>query len=189
MKASLKFLILFAVTSLLIPCFTASAQTEGVTTIKIDGPKLSATIINFGEISEDENRTSIPSQDSHNDSLFVMEANTVPQFYPSEDNSKITIKIGTQFGILVQLDGTEDGSIIPVKTRWTHPKFNDGVKIEEWPSPMNVGYGRYAGWVIESEDEMVAGNWTVEILFKGKVIASKTFQITPSLDGHIHLKK
>ena len=142
---------------------------------------VSATIINFGQIEhtaeEQATETAIESDDSHTGSLFVMHPDMVPTFMQVKNKSKINLRLGVQFGIEVQLNGAKVGHIVPVKTRWTHPKFKDGVTVEEWPSPMNIGYGRYAGWVIENESELVPGNWMVEILFKGKVIARQTFEL------------
>jgi len=139
---------------------------------------LKATIIGYGEIEGRQQDTAINSKNSHNGSLFVMDKNVVPAF--KSDINKIAIKQNSQFGIEVQLDGGLDGAVIPVKTRWTHPKFSDGATVEEWDSPMNIGYGRYAGWVVENESELVEGDWTIEILYKGKVLAAKTFEIIVS---------
>lgn len=142
--------------------------------------KIAATIIDHGVIDSTPKAsdTAEESKESHNGALFVMDADEVPTFKKSEDKSKIFIKPGVQFGIEVQLDGGRDQDVIPVRTRWTHPKFEDGVVTEEWASPMNIGYGRYAGWVVEDDSEMVAGDWTVEILYQGKAIARQTFHVS-----------
>ncbi len=137
---------------------------------------IKADIIDFGVISADHKESAIASKDSHTGSLFEMAAEEAPTFI--NRSGSFSIELGTQFGIEVQLTGDTDGKIIPVRTRWTHPRFSDGVTVEEWPSPMNIGYGRFAGWVIENNSELVPGKWKVEILFESKVIAEKEFNIT-----------
>jgi len=143
--------------------------------------KISATIVGFGEVAptseEAATETAIESANSHTGSLFIMDRDMVPTFKQKQNSASIHMALGVQFGILVQLNGESDGAIIPVRTRWTHPKFEDGISVEEWPSPMNIGYGRYSGWIIENESEMQPGKWKVEILYKNKVIAQQTFEV------------
>jgi hypothetical protein len=143
---------------------------------------VSATIISAGEILPITKTTSIQSDDSHNGALFEMDANEVPTFKQSLHPEHISAIVGTEFGILVQVDGGKPLKLANVRTRWTHPKFSDGVTVEEWPSPMNFGYGRYAGWVIEDLSELVPGKWKVEILYKGKILASQVFNVELASD-------
>ncbi len=143
---------------------------------------VSAAIISAGEILPTTKTTAIQSDDSHNGALFVMDAEEVPTFKQSLHSERISTIVGTEFGILVQIDGGKPLNIVNVRTRWTHPKFSDGVTVEEWPSPMNFGYGRYAGWVIEDPSELVPGKWKVEILYKGKIIASQVFNVELASD-------
>ena len=137
-----------------------------------------AQIVDYGMIVPSDNHTSMASEDSHNGALFVMDPLEVPTFRPSADKQVIHAEIGVQFGILVQVEGFPDGDVVPVRTRWTHPQFKDaGVTVETWDSPMNSGYGRFAGWILEEPQELVPGDWSVEIVYGEKVIARQVFHV------------
>jgi hypothetical protein len=144
----------------------------------VKAEEVSAVILDYGEIEPPAEDAPMASKDSHTGYLHVMNAYDRPRFKPSNDKEHIAVRIGTHFGIFVQVKGGPHLEVVPVRTRWTHPKFSDGAQIEEWDSPMNSGLGRYAGWIMEKQEELLAGDWKVEILYQGKVIAEQTFHIS-----------
>ena len=141
---------------------------------------VTATIVDYGQVAVPHigEESAIDSSDSHSGSLFVMSATAVPEFTPTEHKDTFAITYESRFGVYVQIDGGSDLTIAPIRTRWTHPPFADGATVEEWDSPMNFRLARYAGWVIEDSTELVAGDWTVEILYRGATLTSQTFHIT-----------
>jgi hypothetical protein len=140
-----------------------------------------AELIAWGEIEADP---SIAQQDEPQTVMGhvnVMHELETPRFKQGE--SVIHAKIGTRFGLSVQMVGSPDEAVVHgVSTRVTHPAMTNPATMEtstqsEWDSPMNIGYARFAGWQFEEPWELVGGDWKIEILYRGKVLISKDFQI------------
>ena len=167
-------LFLIAKVLFLTNIFDSNAETiQKVKVTNID-------IVNCGEI---ENSPSIAFQEEKetiHGHLFVMDSLETPSFKPG--CPKIVAKIGTQFGIQVQVNGSPDSAIANLRTRVTHPlmrnpKTEEEGTQDEWDSPMNIGYARYAGWQFEEDWELLPGAWKIEILHKDKVLASQEFTV------------
>lgn len=140
-----------------------------------------AELIAWGEIEADP---SIAQQDEPQTVMGhvnVMHELETPRFKQGE--SVIHAKIGTRFGLSVQMVGSPDEAVVyEVSTRVTHPPMTnpetkDTSTQSEWESPMNIGYARFAGWQFEEPWELVGGDWKIEILYKGKVLVSKDFKV------------
>jgi hypothetical protein len=138
-------------------------------------------LINCGEI---EPKQSIAQQDEPqtiSGHVNVMDALETPKFKPG--CPLVRAKIGTRFGIQVQVQGDLDGFVVrDLTTRVTHPSITNpstgktGI-VDEWASPMNIGYARYAGWTFDESWELAPGAWKIEILHKGVVLVSKEFTV------------
>jgi hypothetical protein len=111
----------------------------------------------------------------------VMDELETPRFKPGCPH--IRARMGTRFGLSIQLDGQPDGAVVSeVSTRVSHPAMKNPVTQDlstqsEWQSPMNIGYARFAGWQFEEPWELVAGAWKIEILYRGEVLVSKDFKV------------
>jgi hypothetical protein len=98
--------------------------------------------------------------------------------------STTTIKaaVGTTFGIFVKLLGEPDGAVVTSHFRCIHPKLTDPAsarssETDDWESPRPIGMPRYVSYTFDRDWELVAGKWTIQVLFDGKVLAEKTFDV------------
>ncbi len=150
-------------------------------TVSYAQPVRKIEIIKCGEI---EAAPSIAQQDEPQTvggHVNVMDALETPNFKPG--CPLVKAKIGTRFGIQVQVQGDLDGLVVrDLTTRVTHPALTNpstGITstMDEWASPMNIGYARFAGWQFEEQWELAPGTWKIEIRHRGKTLAFKEFEL------------
>lgn len=160
---------------------TGSSKSTKRHSISLPTSVTGAELVAYGEIDADP---SIAQQDEPQTVMGhvnVMHELETPRFKQGE--SVIQAKIGTRFGLSVQMVGSPDEAVVyEVSTRVTHPPMTNPASKEtstqsEWESPMNIGYARFAGWQFEEPWELVGGDWKIEILYKGKVLVSKDFKV------------
>jgi len=99
-----------------------------------------------------------------------------------ENTSRVNASIGTTFGMLVKLLGEPKGAMITAHFRCIHPKLTEAVsgqtrEADEWESPRPIGTPRYVSYTFDHDWEIKPGNWTIQVLSDGKVIAEKTFDV------------
>ncbi|MCO6430987.1 MAG: DUF3859 domain-containing protein [Deltaproteobacteria bacterium] len=139
-------------------------------------PQLKAEIQNCGEIDASLPTDSIDAPGSHTGRVAVMAAEEIPRFKPGCPN--ISARIGTRFGIIVNVIGERKKEIISeLVTRVTHPPFEGKGISDEWESPMRTGEPRFAGWIFEHSEELVAGEWTIEIRLGTEMLARQVFYV------------
>ena len=100
--------------------------------------------------------------------------------------STTTIKaaVGTTFGILVKLLGEPEGALVTSHFRCIHPKLTDPAsgrssETDDWESPRPIGTPRYVSYTFDRDWELAPGKWTIQVLFDGKILAEKTFEVIP----------
>jgi hypothetical protein len=91
--------------------------------------------------------------------------------------------VGTSFGLRVIVRGRPRLTIVPLRTRVTHPPLsNPGTgktnTVDEWASPINAELPRYTGWRFDHPWEVVPGAWRIELLDQDRPIAVQVFTIT-----------
>ncbi len=99
-----------------------------------------------------------------------------------QSTSTIKPTVGATFGILVKLLGEPNGAVITSHFRCIHPKLTDPVsgrsgESDDWESPRPIGAPRYVSYTFDHEWELVPGKWTIQVLYDGKIIAEKTFNV------------
>lgn len=97
---------------------------------------------------------------------------------------RIPGRVGVHFGFRFQVDGSPQLAVIPLRVRVLHPAFTNpstgrSWKTDEWDAPGNIGIPRFTGWAFDEPYEVVPGEWTIQVLMKGRVIAKKKFRIVP----------
>ena len=95
----------------------------------------------------------------------------------------IAAELGMSFGIKLILHGPPKMTIVPLRTRVTHPPITNSTSgvtttVDEWDSPMNVGIPRYIGWSFDNSWELVPGVWVMELLDHQRPILAQQFTIT-----------
>ncbi len=157
--------------------FSSPVTAELRVPIEVSG----ATLVACGEIDPTPSVGAQEEEKTVHGYVFVMDAHETPRFKP--ECEKVTAKIGTQFGIQVQINGAPELQVAPVVTRVTHPPITNPETgktstVDQWDSPMNIGYARFAGWHFEDEWELVPGEWRIEILYQNKVLVKQDFKVS-----------
>jgi len=103
-----------------------------------------------------------------------------PDFLPG--GTEIRAHVGLSMGIEVVVKGPPFLTVVDLRTRVTHPPMTNprtGLTSdrEEWDSPMNAGYPRYAGWSFDNPWELVPGTWKIEILQGQRPLATQEFVV------------
>lgn len=172
---SISYIALFL--SPLFVSFLSESQAESKDDVIVSG----ATIVNCGEIEAAPSVAAQEEQQTKHGYVFVMDELETPKFKPG--CPEVRAEIGNRFGIQVQVNGSPDSAVADIMTRWTHPIIRNPDtgregSVDEWKSPMSIGYARYAGWQFDEPWELIPGKWKVEIIYRDKVLASKEFEVT-----------
>ena len=102
-----------------------------------------------------------------------------------ESTDQVPNRAETTFGLAVMVRGRPEGSEVPIVIRMTSPpRVVDArgtrVSIEEFDSPVALGQGIWYGHTIsEPPQTRPAGDWTVQFLAGGRVMAEKVFHLGP----------
>lgn len=98
-----------------------------------------------------------------------------------ERTDTIRVSVGTVFGIVVAYYGSEGGSI-DVESHIIHPEMKDPYlgKTTTLSSIDRKLYGQrefHFAYQLEEPWEMVTGDWTFQIVYRGEVLCEKTFHL------------
>lgn len=95
-------------------------------------------------------------------------------------------QLGNTFGIEVKLENFPAG-VAPLTIRTTHPPLTNPktgkvttVSEYDWTSVTNDS--AYFCFAFDDKWEIAEGAWTMQVLYRGKVIAEKTFKIVVPLN-------
>ncbi len=103
-----------------------------------------------------------------------------------ERNDTIVGQLGNTFGIEVRLDGFP-ASVAALTIRTTHPpltnpKTGKVMSVSEYDWTSATGDSTYFCFSFDEKWEIAEGDWTIQVLHEGKVIAEKTFKIVVPLN-------
>jgi hypothetical protein len=98
-------------------------------------------------------------------------------------SDRIVARRGARFGIKLWVKGSPSSKTVPVRVRvlhppLTHPATGRVSDREEWDGRLNVGIPRFTGWSFDEDWEMAAGLWTIQVLYRGKVLAQQGFTVS-----------
>ena len=90
--------------------------------------------------------------------------------------------VGTRFGILYVVEGEPHGKMVELQKITIHPGLKNPKKKEmvyrsDYTIEAEIGISRHSGYGFDHEWEVVAGNWTIQLWYKGKKLAEKTFVV------------
>jgi hypothetical protein len=123
----------------------------------------------------------VPAPDTSLGSVRVVPPLEVPDFQPG--GTVIHARLNTCMGIEVVVKGGDDGSVVALRTRVSHPPIlnpstGKTTTVDAWDSPMNIGIPRYAGWIFDHPWELVPGTWTIAILDGHRILTSRNFTVS-----------
>ena len=100
--------------------------------------------------------------------------------------AKIFGQPGRSFGIEIDLDGFPGGAVqLTIRTLHpplTNPKTGRTTKISEYDWPVSSRRSVYFGFTFDDGWEIAEGPWSIQILYKGRMLAEKKFQILVPLN-------
>lgn len=118
------------------------------------------------------------NKDSQNQSLS---GNTVSHYGVNIMEKTDTIKgeIGLLFGTQFEIKSEKD-EYLTTKRTWTFPietEMEDGRKTKSSTRTMHISTNspKWTYYTIENENEIIPGEWSVQYVYKGKVIYFKRF--------------
>jgi len=93
---------------------------------------------------------------------------------------RIPATLGTRFGMRYLVRGNLEGQTVTVIHRKLVPGFKQPAKDtivyqEEYETEASIGNLRYWGYTFREEWELVPGKWAFQIVYKGNILAEKTF--------------
>ena len=102
-----------------------------------------------------------------------------------EATMAIPAKVGLEFGLRYVIVGEPAGAEVPLDFVITYPA--PGLVDPAEPTPLlksrysrdkKIGETVYLGYGFENDWEIVPGEWTFEIWYEGRKLASQTFRVT-----------
>lgn len=139
---------------------------------------VSATIVEWGQYSVELDYLAKQAPDTQVGAISLVKGQ--PQVLVQTD--QITAEIDTKFGFCYVGGSKMDQDKLPVTIRVTHPQTVNPesgtvTKIDEWESTMFKNKPRFVGWVFDYQWELVPGIWQIAVVYHGKVIVFKDFEI------------
>ena len=164
------FLLLFTVS-----CMARAA----ITTDSID--QVRAEIYDFG-IYELQGKI-VLIQDASNTAGYRSHVDSVKEIVLKEQTETIPLVKNIMFGYRIRLHGVPEGNSVIVDIRYRHPPMigkngKESTGFTNKMGRMKSVNGQFEGGVMYrlSEDyEIVPGEWIFDVIYQGKVIATKTF--------------
>ncbi len=96
----------------------------------------------------------------------------------------IPASVGTRFGILYVVEGEPSGETVELKKITIYPKtglknpHKKGVVYKsEYAIEAEIGIEGHSGYGFDYEWEAVPGEWMIQLWYKGKKLAEKTFTV------------
>jgi hypothetical protein len=95
---------------------------------------------------------------------------------------QIPATLDTSFGIRYRVSGNPNGAIIQGTVNVIHPETKNPesgktTAVDQWPFTAKLGKLKYTGWHFDHLWELVPGKWTIQLIYRGKVIAEKQFEV------------
>ncbi len=161
-----KFII---ITIFSVYCFTRPVVAEDIEVYQID-------ILEYGEFKA----YSVKRKNAENTSIGKM--TVLKEIELFKQTNTIEGSIGTQFGVKYFINGSPEGANVPLSVRMVHPKtINPDTQqistIDEWIAKNKIGSSNFSGWIFEYKWEIVPGEWTIQLLYDGEILAEKKFTV------------
>lgn len=137
-----------------------------------------AEIVEFGTF-----RKLAVSENSRAPKSLTGEIHAVREAVLDESGTDIHASLGTSFGVRVKINGKPADAPVTCTFRWAHPKMTDPgtgkvSETDEWEATATIGLAQYTGFTFDADWELVPGKWTLQLIYDGKVLAEKTFDLT-----------
>ena len=92
--------------------------------------------------------------------------------------TRVPLQRGISFGLRVNV--AKDAPALVGRAVVRHPPLGDaGVTMQSWSVALEPGGAAASIYTFELPHELVAGLWTFEIVAKGQVLASQSFDVVP----------
>lgn len=142
----------------------------GCAGISLEAPRITATIAEYGLYS-----TRIDSK-IFNQNTPSGQSNIVSDIGHVKTTNIVPMRMGQSWGFRYILEGYHPSQEIQIEQIITHPPIQ-GKTESKSIKYQNCGKKIYSGWTIETEDELIEGDFTWKIIKNGETLLEKTFTI------------
>lgn len=130
---------------------------------------LSAGIIDYEKVSERSVET-----------VSTGKVETIQNIIIVEETDIIPHRKGIRFGIRYIINGSPQGTVVPVTIKAIHPPMlnkstGEMTEVSEWQSNSKIGVPRHFGHGYEEEGDMPQGKYTFQVYYQGKKMLEKSF--------------
>ncbi len=99
-----------------------------------------------------------------------------------EQTSQVRLGLGVNFGIKFLVSGDNVGDEIRVLVKGTHPPIRSPrsatTKSEyQYQATVVIGQLGYAGYEFNRSEEMVEGEWEIQVWYENRLLCSQAFQL------------
>lgn len=99
-----------------------------------------------------------------------------------ERTSEVNAKLGTIIGMTYMINGTPPDSIVNITIKVISPTFYNPLKgktskVQSWVTQKKLNEKTYDLYKFEMPWELVPGTWIMQILYKGRILASHSFKV------------
>ncbi|MCB1692617.1 MAG: DUF3859 domain-containing protein [Pseudomonadales bacterium] len=98
---------------------------------------------------------------------------------------KVPAKLGTTFGIYYTVNGPRRGTSVVVTEifRMPQPGIPEGaehVMQKAVKARVQTGHSQFTSFGFDTEDEIIEGDWAIEVWYRDQKLASRTFHVSRS---------
>ncbi len=136
-------------------------------------------VLDFGQY-ETGKRTQQPMPESVSGTMNLV--NDVRLVRPTRE---IVGQLGDSFGFRYRIFGVPPGDKITIRTNHpmlTHPETGRSMNYGQRDDVVTSEGERYTGYSFDARYEIAEGNWTIQIIHEGKVLAAETFKVVVPLN-------
>jgi hypothetical protein len=141
----------------------------------------SATILSYGRFE-----TQRTGQIEKGERTASGELQSVSAHRLVQQTEEIVGQLGNSFGFDLRLDnfppGPETLTIRTIHPPITNPKTGRTMTVSEYDWPVTMRDNVYFGYTFDHGWEIAEGVWTKQIVYRGRVIAEKTFKVVVPLN-------
>ncbi|MBI1884245.1 MAG: DUF3859 domain-containing protein [Chlamydiae bacterium] len=100
-----------------------------------------------------------------------------------QETTLIPLTRGTSFGFRYLLKGSPTGATVPITIKVEHPPITNPnthktIQVSSWTDGAWIGKSNWdSGWQFDENWEEVPGTYTISVIYKDRVLATKSFTV------------
>jgi hypothetical protein len=97
-----------------------------------------------------------------------------------QETREVLGQLGTSFGFRYRVLGVPAGAVVTIRTRHprlTNPETGRSMDYGEREQAVTAGEERYTGFSFDATYEIAEGDWSFQIIYRGRVIGEQKFKV------------